>query len=391
MVEDRPTLTQPLSRSLTMNRTNLLSALATLAIAGAAIANPTDPVYTVTFDDCVTSDNQYVGPDGELRWDVDAGCDAYQTDLYERPMTQAFDLFRGRFGAKEYFEYLDIAQARAGFDDRYVYVSIKLAGRDHITSGGDRNEMGLVERYGFTLSTDRDGRFGVLLVADQPELKIDPVTEFGTTGAFGYRDTDGDVGGADRSGPTGRDVTKTDNPGEESGLNGYDRAIISDGVLDTTSREVLFVRLSPTDNTVVEFALDYAALGFTQDDLRTLGSFEIEAIKGGPKDPQNYRWNDKYTAVEAGSPNLGSGGLSEFGTEGLENITETDTVRGGPIGGSTVCRADCDGDGGLSIFDFLCFQNLFDAGDSRADLDGDGSLTIFDFLAFQNAFSMGCP
>ena len=26
-----------------------------------------------------------------------------------------------------------------------------------------------------------------------------------------------------------------------------------------------------------------------------------------------------------------------------------------------------------------------------ADFDGDGDLTIFDFLAFQNAFDLGCP
>ncbi|MFI4916566.1 MAG: GC-type dockerin domain-anchored protein [Phycisphaerales bacterium JB060] len=49
-----------------------------------------------------------------------------------------------------------------------------------------------------------------------------------------------------------------------------------------------------------------------------------------------------------------------------------------------------DGDGELTIFDFLSFQNLFDAGDPAADFDGDGSLTIFDFLAFQNAFDAGC-
>lgn len=55
------------------------------------------------------------------------------------------------------------------------------------------------------------------------------------------------------------------------------------------------------------------------------------------------------------------------------------------------CMADCDRDGTLDIFDFLCFQNLFVAGDPRADFDGDGTLTIFDFLAFQNAFVAGCP
>ena len=57
---------------------------------------------------------------------------------------------------------------------------------------------------------------------------------------------------------------------------------------------------------------------------------------------------------------------------------------------SGACRADLDGDGSLTIFDFLAFQNLFDAGDPAADFDGDGSLTIFDFLAFQNEFDAGC-
>ena len=55
------------------------------------------------------------------------------------------------------------------------------------------------------------------------------------------------------------------------------------------------------------------------------------------------------------------------------------------------CRVDLDGDGELTIFDFLTFQNLFDAGDLAADFDGDGVLTIFDFLAFQNEFDAGCP
>ena len=61
----------------------------------------------------------------------------------------------------------------------------------------------------------------------------------------------------------------------------------------------------------------------------------------------------------------------------------------GPL--ESPCRADFDGDGELTIFDFLAFQNAFDAGDPAADFDGDGSLTIFDFLAFQNEFDAGCP
>ncbi|MEQ8845912.1 MAG: GC-type dockerin domain-anchored protein [Phycisphaerales bacterium] len=61
---------------------------------------------------------------------------------------------------------------------------------------------------------------------------------------------------------------------------------------------------------------------------------------------------------------------------------------GSPCGGG--CRVDIDGDGALTIFDFLGFQNLFDAGDLQADFDGDGALTIFDFLTFQNEFDAGC-
>jgi hypothetical protein len=56
----------------------------------------------------------------------------------------------------------------------------------------------------------------------------------------------------------------------------------------------------------------------------------------------------------------------------------------------SACRADFDGSGELDIFDFLAFQNAFDAGDLAADLDGDSSLTLFDFLAFQNTFDAGC-
>ncbi|MEQ9095210.1 MAG: GC-type dockerin domain-anchored protein [Phycisphaerales bacterium] len=54
------------------------------------------------------------------------------------------------------------------------------------------------------------------------------------------------------------------------------------------------------------------------------------------------------------------------------------------------CPADIDGDGELTVFDFLAFQNLFDAGDLRADFDGNGRLDIFDFLEFQNLFTLGC-
>jgi hypothetical protein len=55
-----------------------------------------------------------------------------------------------------------------------------------------------------------------------------------------------------------------------------------------------------------------------------------------------------------------------------------------------VCVADCDGDGELTIDDFVCFQTAFGLGEPAADCDEDGSLTIDDFVCFQTAFVLGC-
>ena len=55
------------------------------------------------------------------------------------------------------------------------------------------------------------------------------------------------------------------------------------------------------------------------------------------------------------------------------------------------CEADCDGSGVLDFFDFLCFQDLFAAGDPEADCDGSGVLDFSDFLCFQDLFAAGCP
>jgi hypothetical protein len=59
--------------------------------------------------------------------------------------------------------------------------------------------------------------------------------------------------------------------------------------------------------------------------------------------------------------------------------------------GGTQCYPDCDGDGALDFFDFLCFQNAFLAMDPYADCDENGVFDFFDFLCFQNEFLAGCP
>jgi hypothetical protein len=55
------------------------------------------------------------------------------------------------------------------------------------------------------------------------------------------------------------------------------------------------------------------------------------------------------------------------------------------------CLADCNADGVINIFDFLCFQGKVTTGDPAADCNADGVLNIFDFLCFQGAVTQGCP
>ncbi len=288
------------------------------------------PVYTATFGDAVTADNAFTAVDGQRYWTIDPGADSYQNDLYERPTAQTYQV-RGladgteQFAAADYLQNLDIVQAQAGFDADYLYVSVKLAGLNKLTADGQATYEGLVYRYGFRIAKQADGGGGLLIVADQPQLKNAPHTAFGPKGTFIYRDANGDVGGA------GLNVTKQDRPAEVGG-NGYERVLASDGQL-ASGRQVLWVRVDPSDPTVVEFVLDYKAVGFTADDLATLPSFTAEANKG-LQDPSNYLWNDEYTQSEAGSPYRASHGdrsRSEFGTQGLGNIYELDTVYLGPL------------------------------------------------------------
>ena len=57
---------------------------------------------------------------------------------------------------------------------------------------------------------------------------------------------------------------------------------------------------------------------------------------------------------------------------------------------ASACPADCDENGVLNILDFVCYQNLFAAGDPGADCDGNGQLNVLDFVCYQNEFQAGC-
>lgn len=55
------------------------------------------------------------------------------------------------------------------------------------------------------------------------------------------------------------------------------------------------------------------------------------------------------------------------------------------------CYADCERDGDLDVFDYLCFLNEFVSASPYADCERDGDWDIFDYLCFQGSFAGGCP
>lgn len=54
------------------------------------------------------------------------------------------------------------------------------------------------------------------------------------------------------------------------------------------------------------------------------------------------------------------------------------------------CSADCDGDGSLDFFDYLCFQNAFATMSSFGDRNHDGVFDAGDFDIFNAQFAAGC-
>ncbi|MEQ8844656.1 MAG: GC-type dockerin domain-anchored protein [Phycisphaerales bacterium] len=104
--------------------------------------------------------------------------------------------------------------------------------------------------------------------------------------------------------------------------------------------------------------------------------------------------NDQIVVVVLGTGEVAGNRSNHIGFEGRWEI---DAASGaGRVQGTLTfrdqpsCYADMDGDGALTVFDFLAFQNAFASGDATADCDGDGALSLFDFLCFQNAFAGGC-
>jgi hypothetical protein len=284
-------------------------------VASISQAAPVDPVFNVTFTDARTDDNQFQSG-GKQYWSVDASADSYQNEYYERPTYQTYTNTSAGYGASQYFANLDIATARAGYDNQYLYVEINLVGNYFHKDDNTRDYEGLKYEYGFRFSNDVDGANGYFIFGEF----ANPYSQASWTPlkTKGSKDTNGDVGGASSSG--GINVTKSDG---DYLIDGYDSDIINDGKLLSNGNTVLYIRM--TDSDTVQFALDYLSVlganGLSY--IEQINYLDMQAIKGDPQDPRKYFWNDKYTFAEAGDP--------YYPGTGLGNIYELDTIRGGEI------------------------------------------------------------
>ncbi|MFI4882697.1 MAG: GC-type dockerin domain-anchored protein [Phycisphaerales bacterium JB064] len=172
--------------------------------------------------------------------------------------------------------------------------------------------------------------------------------------------------------------------------------------LSTFATDVAFeaTEIEVTEDGAYTFLSDQTDFGFLWD-----GYLLVYENAFDPFDPLTnlIAFNDDYFGVLLPGTGVGYSGIEDLAlTSGVPYIivqTGYDNPEEGPyqiqvLGNGDVrlfsCYADLDGDGQLTIFDFLAYQNLFDAGDPDADCDEDGSLTIFDFLCYQNAFDAGC-
>jgi uncharacterized repeat protein (TIGR01451 family) len=286
-------------------RVNDASSVASVTTPPSPVASP---VFNQSHSDAVTGSNSFQR-NGTWHWRVTPGSDVHASDIYERPTAQSYEQYPEGYATKDfdYYGNLDITEGLTAMDGRYAYFGIRLFSRNKVAADGAQTSEGLVYQYGVRLSTSADSRGGLLIVTDQPESKNG--TNWGGTGLSVYRDANNDL---------------------NINGNGYESVVASDGRLGGTGAAVAFSRVSPGNNRMVEVAVDYAALGFTRAQMEALGRVVFEANKG-TKDPANYLWNKEYTGSQAGSPNGGTGGLSEFGTSGLGNVYELDTLNGAPL------------------------------------------------------------
>lgn len=184
--------------------------------------------------------------------------DSYDIYRMERPFTQDMD----------YIPDMDIATYNVRLTEDWIYVSIELIGKE------PNNEIGI--HYGVELDLNGDG-FGEYIIWSNPPYP----PEWTTQGVQVFQDTNHDTGGLS--------AALSDAPVEG---DGYDTLIFDSGIGDDP--DLAWVRAYAGRQASIQFAFKESMAG---------SSFLLGVLSdAGLRDVGGMFYNDRFTEVEAGSP-----------------------------------------------------------------------------------------
>jgi hypothetical protein len=172
-----------------------------------------------------------------------------------------------------YFSEIDITNTQVFQDDLWIYGRITL--RDLGASSSQ------TARYAVELDTNVNGKAEWLIVADKPNS-----TDWTVSGVRVYQDANQDVGG--------EFPMLTDDPAVDG--DGFETLFFDQG--EGNNPDTAWVRISPADANVVEFAINRAALSNPTQYL-------INMWAGRDIDPSKFDLNDAYTHEQAGAADEG--------------------------------------------------------------------------------------
>ncbi|MFN0132967.1 MAG: GC-type dockerin domain-anchored protein, partial [Phycisphaerales bacterium] len=123
------------------------------------------------------------------------------------------------------------------------------------------------------------------------------------------------------------------------------------------------------------------------------GEITVEARNAAGTVVDSFFQADTNTAP-AGPQTLAAPGIRRIRwTDPTGNFAALDNIK---IHATNSCYANCDNSNVapvLNVNDFVCFNNLFAAGNPRANCDGSTTppvLNVNDFVCFNNRFAAGC-
>jgi len=184
--------------------------------------------------------------------------DSYDIYRMERPFTQGMD----------YIADMDIASYNVRLADNWIYVSIELIGTE------PNNEMGI--HYGIELDLDGDG-FGEYIIWSNP-----PYTpEWSTNGVQVFEDQNHDSAGLS--------AALSDAPLDG---DGYEMKVFDAGIGEDP--DLAWIRVYAGRQATVQFAFKRSLAGST---------FMLGVLAdAGLNDVSRMFYNDRFTEIEAGSP-----------------------------------------------------------------------------------------